>query len=79
MQDAQFDTALAGAAQGKKKDEISLWVRLRPVYPFLVIMAIWQLSAMVLQEKMGQLMPTFGAIMIRAWELITDPLTRALA
>ena len=79
MQDAQFDTALPGAAQEKKKDEISLWVRLRPVYPFLVIMAIWQLSAMVLQEKMGQLMPTVGAIVIRAWELVTEPLTRALA
>ena len=79
MQDVQFDTALPGAAQAKKKDEISLWVRLRPVYPFLVILAIWQLSAMALQEKMGQLMPTVGAIVVRAWELITEPLTRALA
>ncbi|MFQ5658245.1 MAG: ABC transporter permease [Candidatus Methylomirabilales bacterium] len=79
MKNAPFDAALPGAAEEKKRNEISLWVKLRPVYPFLVLMAIWQLSAMVLQEKMGQLMPTVGAIVYRAWELVTEPLTRALA
>lgn len=63
-------------AQQKKR---SIWVKLRPVYPFLAIMAIWQIAAMQAKGNLGQLFPTIDAIAVRAWELITGPLVRAMA
>ncbi|HSB61536.1 MAG TPA: ABC transporter permease [Vicinamibacteria bacterium] len=57
----------------------SLWVRLRPVYPFLVVMLLWELAARQAQERnLGQLFPTLEGIAARAWELVTGPLLRAL-
>ena len=63
-------------AQQKKR---SIWVKLRPIYPFLAIMAIWQIAAMQAKGNLGQLFPTIDAIAVRAWELITGPLVRAMA
>ncbi len=77
MQDAQLVTAPPGVAEGKKK-ALPIWVKLRPIYPFLVLMVIWQFAAMQAKGNLGKLFPTVDAIVIRTWELITDPLMRAL-
>lgn len=58
---------------------ISLWVKIRPVYPFLVIMGLWQIAAMQAGGNYGLLFPTVDQIAVRAWELVTGPLMRALA
>lgn len=70
---------MAPEALPKKKKTSSIWVKLRPIYPFLTIMALWQFAAMQARGNLGQLFPTLDAIAIRAWELITGPLMRALA
>ena len=56
----------------------SFWVKIRPVYPFLVIMGLWQVAAMQAGGNYGLLFPTLDRIVIRAWELVTGPLVRAL-
>jgi len=61
-----------------KKKVVTIRQRLRPVYPFLVIMLIWQIAAMQAKGNLGQLFPTLDAIAYRAWELITGPLMTAL-
>ena len=63
----------------KKEMRRPIWVILRPIYPFIVILAIWQVAAMQAQGNQGRLFPTVDAIVFRAWELVTDPLFRALA
>lgn len=60
------------------KKSVSIWTKLRPVYPFLTIMVVWQIAAMQAKGNLGQLFPTLDRIAIRTWELITDPLFRAL-
>ena len=62
----------------KPKPKTSIFVKIRPAYPFLVILAIWQLSAMYVGGNLGQLFPTVDKIAIRAYELLTDPLVEAL-
>lgn len=62
----------------KPKPKKSFLVRIRPIYPFIVILAIWQLSAMYVGGNLGQLFPTVDKIALRAYELLTDPLTDAL-
>ena len=58
----------------------SVWVKIRPVYPFLVVMVLWEIAARHAQTKnLGQLFPTVESIVSRAWELVTGPLMRALA
>src|SRR5712691_2222502 len=57
----------------------SWWVKLRPVYPFLVIAGFWQIAAMQAGGNYGLLFPTLDRIAIRFWELVTGPLMRALA
>jgi NitT/TauT family transport system permease protein len=61
-----------------KKPTASLWIKLRPLYPFLTIMAIWQIAAMQTKGNLGQLFPGLDDIAIRAWELVVGPLMRAL-
>jgi len=61
-----------------KKKVVTLWQRVRPIYPFLVIMLIWQIAAMQAKGNLGQLFPTLDAIAYRAWELVTGPLMDAL-
>lgn len=61
-----------------KKKMVTIRQRLRPVYPFLVIMLIWQVAAMQAKGNLGQLFPTLDAIAYRAWELTTGPLMGAL-
>ncbi len=63
----------------KKEMRRPIWVILRPIYPFIVILSIWQVAAMQAQGNQGRLFPTVDAIVFRAWELVTDPLFRALA
>ncbi len=57
---------------------ISIWVRIRPIYPFILVVLIWQLTALYLHDLMGDLFPYFGAIVFRAWELVTGPLVREM-
>jgi NitT/TauT family transport system permease protein len=52
-------------------------MRIRPVYPFLLVIGIWQVTAYFLHDLMGDLFPYFGAIVFRAWELVTGPLVKA--
>ncbi len=63
----------------KEKTRTPIWVKLRPIYPFVVILAIWQVAAMQAQGNQGRLFPTVDAILYRAWELVTGPLFKALA
>ena len=78
MQQVESTIAPLETVNTKKKKRRSIWVKLRPVYPFLALMAIWQVAAMRARGNLGQLFPTLDAIAIRTWELITDPLMRAL-
>ncbi len=41
-------------------------------------MAVWQIATMRARMT-GAMFPAIDAIAVRAWELITDPLMRALA
>ena len=77
MQQAQTAAAPPDLSVSKKKI-ISFWDKLRPIYPFLVVMLIWQIAAMQAKGNLGQLFPTLDAIAYRAWELITGPLVKAL-
>ena len=61
----------------KKVERDALWMRIRPVYPFILVIALWQFTAMFLHDLMGDLFPYFGAIVFRAWELVTGPLVKA--
>lgn len=58
----------------------TIWVRLRPVYPFLAVLAGWEVAAWYAQRRhnLGQLFPTLEDIVIRAWELLAGPLIKAL-
>lgn len=79
MQDAQSIAAPPDLDAPRKKVD-SLWHRLRPVYPFLVVMGLWEIAAQQAQTRnLGQLFPTLEMIVLRAWELVTGPLMRALA
>ena len=55
-----------------------LWKRIKPVYPFLLVIGIWQVTAFFLHDLMGDLFPYFGSILFRAWELITGPLVKEI-
>ncbi len=79
MQHTEAPAAPLGAAEVKKKEARSIWVKLRPVYPFIVILGMWEFAANQAKGNLGLLFPTVGAILIRTWELITGPLVRALA
>ncbi|MFP6868865.1 MAG: ABC transporter permease [Nitrospinota bacterium] len=57
---------------------VSVWVMLRPIWPFLIILVLWQITAYFLHARMGDLFPFFGSIVFRAWELITEPMIRAI-
>jgi ABC-type nitrate/sulfonate/bicarbonate transport system permease component len=62
-----------------KKQGISIWVKLRVVYPFLAVLAGWEVAAWYAQRRhnLGQLFPTLEEISIRAWELVAGPLMKA--
>ncbi len=70
---------ISAESSGSRKKSTSIWIKLRPVYPFLALMGVWQVAAMRAKGNLGQLFPTLDSIAIRTWELITDPLFRALA
>ena len=53
----------------KPRPKKSFLVKIRPAYPFIVILAIWQLSAMYVGGNLGQLFPTVDKIALRAYEL----------
>ncbi len=72
------EAAVLEAVAAEEKEKISIWVRIRPLYPFLFMAAVWEISALSLQGQMGSLMPTLGQIAIRAWELLFGPLIEAL-
>ncbi len=79
MQPTETTVAPSESLTPDAKKGTSIWVKLRPVYPFLVIMAIWQIAAMQAKGNLGQLFPTLDDIAVRTWELITGPLVRAMA
>ncbi|MGH7388930.1 MAG: ABC transporter permease [Candidatus Rokuibacteriota bacterium] len=81
MANAQTATAPPGLSlEASAPRGASLWVKIRPVYPFLVVMVLWEMAARQAQGRnLGQLFPTLESIAYRAWELVTDPLMRALA
>jgi len=62
----------------EKKKTSSIWQKLRPAYPFLVILTIWQIAAMQAKGNLGQLFPTLDAIAYRGWELLMGPLMDAI-
>jgi NitT/TauT family transport system permease protein len=79
MQDAQ-SIAAPPDLDAHRKSVVTFWQRLRPVYPFLVVMGLWEIAAQHAQTRnLGQLFPTVEMIVLRAWELVTGPLMRALA
>jgi hypothetical protein len=58
-------------------------VRLRPAYPFILALVVWQTVSFSMQtfsgNKMASVMfPYLGDIVFRAWELITGPLISAI-
>jgi ABC-type nitrate/sulfonate/bicarbonate transport system permease component len=63
-----------------RKQVVSIWVKLRVVYPFLAVLTFWELAAWYAQRRhnLGQLFPTLEDISIRAWELVAGPLMKAL-
>ena len=62
----------------RKVEREPIWMKLRPVYPFLLVIGIWQITAFFLHDLMGDLFPFFGSIVFRGWELITGPLMRII-
>ncbi|MCY3825453.1 MAG: ABC transporter permease [Nitrospinae bacterium] len=79
MQTSEAPPVPQSMDEKKKELRTSLLFKLRPIYPFIVILAIWQVAAMQARGNQGRLFPTVDAIVYRAWELVTDPLFRALA
>ena len=79
MQTSQAASVPQAMDEKKKKVRTPIWVKLRPTYPFIVILALWQVAAMQAQGNQGRLFPTVDAIVYRAWELVTGPLFRELA
>ena len=79
MQTSQAAPSPQMLDEKKKEARRPIWVKLRPTYPFIVILALWQVAAMQAQGNQGRLFPTVDAIVYRAWELVTAPLFRALA
>ncbi|MDA1000588.1 MAG: ABC transporter permease subunit [bacterium] len=63
----------------KRKVWLVVQEKLRPIYPFIVMAALWEAAARQAQARnLGQLFPTLEMIAVRAWELVTGPLIRAL-
>ena len=79
MQTSQAAPSPQMLDEKKKTVRKPIWVKLRPTYPFIVILALWQVAAMQAQGNQGRLFPTVDAIVYRAWELVTAPLFRELA
>ena len=79
MQTSQAAPSPQMLDEKKKTVRRPIWVKLRPTYPFIVILALWQVAAMQAQGNQGKLFPTVDAIVYRAWELVTAPLFRELA
>jgi len=81
MQTTQTGSAAADLDLGvPKKSATSLWVKFRPAYPFLAVLALWEVAAWYAQRRhnLGSLFPTLEEIAYRAWELVAGPLMRAL-
>jgi NitT/TauT family transport system permease protein len=78
MAEAQSGLPPLNLDEPSKIEKIPLLVKIRPVYPFIIMIGIWQITAYFLHELMGDLFPYFGAIIFRAWELITGPLIKAI-
>ena len=78
MATTQYEAAILEAIAAEEKQKVSIWVKIRPIYPFLFMAAVWEISAASLQGQMGSLMPTLGDIAVRAWELLFGPLVEAL-
>jgi len=78
MATTQYEAAILEAIAAEEKQKVSIWVKIRPIYPFLFMAAVWEISAASLQGQMGSLMPTLGDIAMRAWELLFGPLIEAL-
>jgi len=78
MATTQYEAAILEAIAAEEKQKVSIWVKIRPIYPFLFMAAVWEISAISLHAQMGSLMPTLGDIAVRAWELLAGPLIEAL-
>ncbi len=78
MAEAQTGLPPLNLDEPTKAPYVSFWMRIRPVYPFILVVAIWQATAYYLHDLMGELFPYFGAIVFRAWELVTGPLIKAM-
>jgi NitT/TauT family transport system permease protein len=78
MAEAQSGLPPLNLDEPAKVKKIPLLVKVRPVYPFIIMIGIWQITAYFLHDLMGDLFPYFGAIVFRAWELITGPLIKAI-
>ncbi len=78
MAEAQSGLPPLNLDEPTKAPYVSIWMRIRPVYPFILVVALWQLTALYLHDLMGELFPYFGQILFRAWELITGPLIKAM-
>jgi len=78
MATTNSEAAILEAIAAEEKQKVSIWVKIRPIYPFLFMAAVWEISAKSLKGQMGSLMPSLGDIGYRAWELLTGPLIEAL-
>jgi NitT/TauT family transport system permease protein len=69
--------ALPALLQGSQAKIAFLLTKLRPIAPFVVVLALWQLTAMQMTGGLRQLFPTPPEVLIRAWELTFQPLFTA--
>jgi NitT/TauT family transport system permease protein len=63
--------------QGSQARIALVLTTLRPLLPFVVVIVLWQVTAMQMTGGLKQLFPTPLAVLIRAWELTFDSLFTA--
>ncbi|MCI0656657.1 MAG: hypothetical protein L0170_06245, partial [Acidobacteria bacterium] len=69
--------ALPALLHGSQAKIALCLTKLRPILPFVVVLALWQLASMQVTGGLKLLFPTPLAVLIRAWELTFHPLFTA--
>ena len=60
---------IPAALRPREPQKTPLLVKLRPLYPFAAVIALWQIAAMQITGNLKQLFPTPLEVLVRAWEL----------
>lgn len=76
---ADLPPAIPQGVSNKKTGWATFRKKLRPIYPFIVMAAIWEFASSQVRGSLGALFPSLSELAVRAWELITQPLFQALA